>query len=187
VHCGGYSGSKSPNRPSSSPRNGDRPSRLRALPGLWNGLERLPNSASRLTPICCVTPVALRWPTKAMIPGLYRPISGTRISSTPFAIPSYRRIGSRTFGDDHLCLSLNESADQAALYFRGSVENQQAFDSGYSAASWSLQPHRHISSGIRPTEQTSWLSSRLWRFKLDARVRQIKSEPGAMHNVPNFS
>jgi hypothetical protein len=64
-------------------------------------------------------------------------------------------------GDDHLCLSLNESATQAELYFRGSVENQQVFDSGYSAASWSVQPHRHISSGIRPTEQTSWLSSRL--------------------------
>jgi hypothetical protein len=105
--------------------------------------------------------------------------------NTLFVIQSCRRIGSRTSGDDRLSLSLNEYVAQARLYFRASVENQQAFDSGYSAASWSLQPHRHTSSGIRPTEQTSWLSSRLWRFKLDARVRQIKSESGAMHNVPN--
>jgi hypothetical protein len=48
------------------------------------------------------------------------------------------RIDSRTFGDGYLCLSLNETAAQSALYFRGSVENQQVFDSGYSAASWSL-------------------------------------------------
>jgi hypothetical protein len=38
------------------------------------------------------------------------------------------RIRSRASGDDRLSLSLNESADQAALYFRESVENQQVFD-----------------------------------------------------------
>src|SRR6516165_10482352 len=95
-----------------------------------------------------------------MIPEPSKPTWVIATSSTRFAIPSCRRIGSRTFGDDHLCLLLNESADQAALYFRGSVENQQAFGSDYSAASWSPQPHRHISSGIRPIEKTSSLSSR---------------------------
>jgi hypothetical protein len=129
---------------------------------------------------------ALRRPTRIMMPAPCKPTAVVATSNTRFAIPSCRRIGSRNSGDDHLCLSLDESAAQAALYFHGSVDNQLAFDSGYSAASWSLQPHRHISSGIRPTEETSWLSSRLWRFKLDAWVRQIKSESGAMHNVPNL-
>jgi hypothetical protein len=41
---------------------------------------------------------------------------------------------------------------QAALYFRGSVQNRQVFDPDYFEASWSLQPHRHLSIGIRPTE-----------------------------------
>jgi hypothetical protein len=64
-----------------------------------------------------------------------------------------------------------------------SVRNQEAFDSG-SESSRSLKPHRHLSSGIRPTEQTSWLSSRPYRFEqFDARVRRIKSETGAMHNI----
>jgi hypothetical protein len=53
------------------------------------------------------------------------------------AIPSCRLIGSRTSGGDRLSLSsLNEYVGQAGWYFRGSVENQQAFDSEYSAASW---------------------------------------------------
>jgi hypothetical protein len=51
-HCGGYSGSKSPSRRSSSPRSGVHHSRLPALPGLWSVLAWLPSWASRLTRIC---------------------------------------------------------------------------------------------------------------------------------------
>jgi len=105
-------------------------------------------------------PCALRRPTRAMMPAPCKPTSVIATSYTRFAIPSCRRSGSRTSGDERLDLSLNGSADQAASYFHGSVENQQVFDSDYSAALWSPQPHRHISLGTRPTEQTSWLSSR---------------------------
>ena len=44
---------------------------------------------------------------------------------------------------------------------------------------------KHLSSGIRPTEQTSWLSSRPYQLQLDAWARQIKSEPEGMHAVHN--
>jgi hypothetical protein len=43
---------------------------------------------------------------------------------------------------------------RATLYFRKSAENQQISDSS-PEASRPLQPPRHLSSGIRPTEQTA--------------------------------
>src|SRR6266540_4662021 len=42
---------------------------------------------------------AMPWRTRATTHGHYRPGSGTRISSTRCATPSWRRIGSRTSGD----------------------------------------------------------------------------------------
>jgi hypothetical protein len=50
-----------------------------------------------------------------------------------------------------------------ASVFCRSVGNQRVFDSG-SEASRSPRPHRRLSSGIRPTEQTSWLSFCPYQF-----------------------
>ena len=72
---------------------------------------------------------------------------------------------------------------RATLYFRRSAENQQIFNSS-PEASRPLQPPRRLSSGIRPTEQTACCPPASSDFgQLDGRVRQIKSEPGAMHNI----
>jgi hypothetical protein len=49
---------------------------------------------------CCATAAATPWRTRATTHGRYRPGSGTRISSTPCATPSWHRIGSRTSGVD---------------------------------------------------------------------------------------
>ena len=57
-----------------------------------------PISASRRTRICYAMPAASLWPTRDTILALSRHISGTRTFSTPCAIPSWRRIGSRTSG-----------------------------------------------------------------------------------------
>jgi len=43
-------------------------------------------------------PVGSRWPTRATIRGLYRPIWDTRTFSTRCATPSCHPIGSRTSG-----------------------------------------------------------------------------------------
>jgi hypothetical protein len=51
------------------------------------------------TRICYGTPAASPWPTRDMTPAPCRPISAIEISSTRFATPSWRRIGSRIFGD----------------------------------------------------------------------------------------
>jgi len=53
---------------------------------------------SRSTLTCCATPAASRWRTPATIRAPSKLGSGTGTSSTRFAIPSWRRTGSRTSG-----------------------------------------------------------------------------------------
>ena len=59
--------------------------------------ERRPASASRSTRTCCGTPAASRWPTPGTTPAPCKPISGTGISSTPCATPSWRPTASGNF------------------------------------------------------------------------------------------
>jgi len=81
---------------------------------------------------------------------------------------------------------LKVTAEFALRCMGRSARIPQTFDLG-SEASRSQKPHRHLSSGIRTTEQTSWLSSRTPQDleQLDVRVRPIKLEPGAIHDIPN--
>jgi hypothetical protein len=76
---------------------------------------RRPNSASRLTRTCCGTPAASRWPTKGTIRGLCRRIWGTRTSSTPSDILSYRRRGSRISGEAKLVRYAPDSGAKADI------------------------------------------------------------------------
>ena len=55
-------------------------------------------AASRLTPTCCVTPAALRWPMRGMIRGLFRIGLGIGLFSTPSSTPNLPQPASRTFG-----------------------------------------------------------------------------------------
>ena len=55
-------------------------------------------STSRCTLICCGTLVVTRWPTKDVIPVVYKPTSAIGTSSTPCGTRSYRPIGSRAGG-----------------------------------------------------------------------------------------
>jgi hypothetical protein len=59
---------------------------------------RLRSSASPHIRICCGTPVASRWQTRAWIRAPFKVISATSRSSTRCAIPNCRRGGSRIFG-----------------------------------------------------------------------------------------
>jgi hypothetical protein len=68
-----------------------------ALAG-WNVPARRPASSSRLTRTCYATPVGSPWPTRATTHAPCRHISVTGISNTRCATPSWRPIGSRTFG-----------------------------------------------------------------------------------------
>jgi hypothetical protein len=54
----------------------------------------------RLTRTCCGTPAASLWPIRATTREPYRPISATETSSTPFDIPSWLPIDSKTFGGE---------------------------------------------------------------------------------------
>src|SRR6516165_5169310 len=55
-------------------------------------------STSRCTLICCGTLAVTRWPTKDVIPVVYKPTSAIDTSSTPCGTRSYRPIGSRVGG-----------------------------------------------------------------------------------------
>jgi integrase len=94
--CG--SSSVSQRRPSSSPRS--VAGRIRRLGSLnsWPVPARRPRSDSRSTRTCCATPAAMRWPTRASIPGRCRLTSAIARSTRPRAMPRWRPVGSRTFG-----------------------------------------------------------------------------------------
>src|SRR5437868_8595907 len=103
-------------------------------------------------------------------------------------MPNCRPIASRTSGGERptrlrIVAERRHGSSGAVSYFRRSVENQQIFESS-SEVSRSLQPPRHLSSGIRLTEQTACCPPAPSRFgQIDGRVRQIKSEPGGAHNI----
>jgi integrase len=56
------------------------------------------SSGSRFMCTCCGMPVASRWRMLALIPGPYRPTSGTQISRTPRDTRLLQRVGSKGFG-----------------------------------------------------------------------------------------
>jgi hypothetical protein len=64
-----------------------------------NELSPGPSCNSRYIRTCCDMAAAMPWRTRATTHGRYRLGSGTRTSSTQCAIPSWRRIGSKTSGD----------------------------------------------------------------------------------------
>ena len=68
----------------------------------WSSVSaRRRSSASRCIRTCCGTPAASRWLTPATIRVPFRPISDIARSSTRYATPSWRRIGSRRSGASH--------------------------------------------------------------------------------------
>ena len=72
------------------------------LPACSSAQASPPGWHSRPIPTCCGMPAASRWRTRGRIPGRCRPTWVTRISNTPCATPSCRRLGLRTFGDERL-------------------------------------------------------------------------------------
>ena len=69
----------------------------------WSSEQGLRRSlASRPTRTCCGTPAATPWPTRGTTRAPCKPILATATSSTPCGTLSYRRRGSRIFGEaDH--------------------------------------------------------------------------------------
>src|SRR5262249_40542836 len=61
--------------------------------------KRAPSCRSQFIRTCSGTPAAICWRIRASIRGRCKLISATRTSSTPFAIPKWRRIGLGTFGE----------------------------------------------------------------------------------------
>jgi hypothetical protein len=77
----------------------DGPMTPKAFHALFGRIGARGGCRSRCIRTCCAMAVAMPWPMPATIRAACRHISGTRIFSTRCATPSWRRIGSRTFGD----------------------------------------------------------------------------------------
>jgi hypothetical protein len=110
--------------------------------------------ASRRTRTCCGTPVDSPWPTRGMIRGLCRPISGTGTSSTRFAIPSCHPIASRISGGENvrqikrICIIKHEAVP-------GCGSSEVRFPAGceaYSFIYWDDIPARRLRPGLMAQE-----------------------------------
>ena len=74
-----------------------------SVAGLQKMVERAGTEAKmpfKVHPQCCAMPQALRWPTKAPIQGLCRPISGTAAFNRQSDTPNSRRGALKTCGVD---------------------------------------------------------------------------------------
>jgi hypothetical protein len=69
-----------------------------ASTGWSSAREQRPSFHSRFMPTCCAMPLAISSRATATIPARSRIISGTKTSSIPSVIRSYRRRASKTFG-----------------------------------------------------------------------------------------
>ena len=77
--------------------------------------QRRPGSASLRTRMCCGTPVASPWPTRATIRGPCKPTSATATSSTPSVTQSWPRIGLNAVTDHQIILKEKRTERQSKI------------------------------------------------------------------------